>query len=149
MIIGQPPEVIASMRHPITRFLPVILVALLLFVGATSTFAQSNNVKLNGPLDTSSNGIGVRADSFEISADGTTVVYVVTDNDSDTGDEIYSVPIGGGTPVKLVTLDNSDQFLELQISPNGNFVVYTIVTSGTEFNNIGLYSIPIGGGTQT
>jgi len=70
----------------------------------------------------------------------------LTDQDTDNVDELYSVPIGGGTPpIKLNPNLNSDKDVSsfFQISPDGSTVVYT--AQGTD-EVLELYSVPIGGG---
>lgn len=61
--------------------------------------------------------------NFKITSDGTHVIY----KESTTlGDELFSIPIGGGTPQKLNgPLTSGGDVDDYTITPDGNYVVYT------------------------
>lgn len=105
------------------------------------------NTKLNGTIVSGGDvsfGAGKR---FQISPNSQTVVYLA-DQDIDGTPELYSVPIGGGSVVKLNgTLAGTDGVRAFKISPDGQFVVYV----ADELDNFDdeLYSVPIGGGAST
>jgi len=83
--------------------------------------------------------------ALEVSADGSTVVFLA-DHDTYDVDELYSVPVSGGTPVKLngPLVSGGDVTTEFRISPDGTRVVYL---ADQETNDIvELYSAPITGG---
>ena len=86
-----------------------------------------------------------RAGGFVVSPDGTRVVYSADQNTDDVV-ELYSVPIAGGTAVKLnpALVAGGDVF-NRAVSPDGSRVVYSAdqQTDGI----IELYSVPITGGT--
>lgn len=100
------------------------------------------NPSLSGARD-------VLSTSVRISPDSSTVVYRA-DQDTDDVQELYSVPIGGGTVTKLNSplpaggdVDSS----EFRISPDSRTVVYI---AEQEANNLDeLFSVPIGGGPST
>jgi len=100
-------------------------------------------VKLNPPLPHNSY---VSWEEFEISADSRRVVYIA-DQDSNAVWELYSVPIGGGAPVKLnaaLCADCDVRFYSgFQISADGNRVVY-LADQDTD-GVYELYSVPIDG----
>ena len=99
-------------------------------------------VKLNGPLV--AGGGQVNDFTFEISPDSSRVIYR-TDQDVDNRKELYSVPIGGGTVVKLngpmVTGGNVDSYLP---DPDSERVVYIADQQSNDVFE--LYSVPIAGG---
>lgn len=110
----------------------------------TSTTAQ---IKLH-PALSAENSI----EYYEISPDGSTVVYIA-DRDNDDVFELYSVPVTGGTNAKLngalvaggdVSFGSGKRF---QISTNSQTVVYLAdqEIDGTPE----LYSVPISGGSVT
>jgi hypothetical protein len=85
--------------------------------------------------------------SFEISADSSRVVYRA-DQQTDDVDELYSVPLGGGTATKLNgTLVSSGDVHQFEISPDSSQVVYRAdqVTDNVQE----LFRVPLGGGTAT
>jgi len=103
-------------------------------------------VKLNGPLIS---GGDVSPYSQEFSPDSSFVLYNA-DQDTDGVNEIYSVPSGGGTPVKLNdTLVAGGNVFSigsgLQFSPDSSRVLYTADQDTDEIFEI--YSVPSGGGT--
>lgn len=113
-----------------------------LFFLPAVAFAGTFPVKLNGPLVA-----GGDVSTRTISPDNTTVVYRA-DQDTDGVFELYSVPIGGGTAVKLnvaLSSNNSD-VNTFQITPDSSTVVYTAdPTQGADQ----LFTVPITGGAST
>ena len=99
-------------------------------------------VKLNDPLVTGGN-INVQ----RISPDNSTVVFTA-DAEIDGVNELYSVPIGGGTVTKLnPALSGSRDVNTFQITPDSSTVVFI-----ADVDTVGedeLYSVPIDGGTAT
>ena len=77
------------------------------------------------------------------------VVYLA-DQDVDTVNELYSVPITGGTPIPIklngMLVSNKD-VLSFAISPNSQRVVYLADQTQDTLNE--LFSVPIGGGTAS
>ena len=120
------------------KFIEILFV---LPVLANSSFAQ------RGIHERLSQGRAIEGDvvNYQISPDGATVVYLA-DQDTDEVDELYSVPVGGDTPVKLSSaLPAGVNISNYEISPDGATVVYLADqdTAGVDE----LYSVPIGGGT--
>ena len=75
------------------------------------------------------------------------MVYTA-DQDTDNVDELYSVPIAGGTPTKISgDLVDGGDVGGFQLSSDGSRVVYT-ADQDTD-NILELYSVPIAGGTPT
>ncbi len=105
------------------------------------------SIKLSGPMVA---GGGVyhtpSAPAFLISPDGSRVAYEA-EQDTSGVFELYSVPIEGGTPVKLngslVQNGNVRQFSS-RISPGGSHVIY--LASQETFPVNELYIVPITGG---
>ena len=63
-------------------------------------------------------------------------------------DEVYSVPIGGGTATKLNDpVTTNGRIIDFSLSPDGNTVVYIGDQDTDEITE--LYSVPVGGGTVT
>ena len=101
--------------------------------------------QLNGPL-----AVGETVGYFELSEDSSTVIYStgLFDADEVPSTGLYSVPINGGTVIRL-----SGPFAEgsgvsgAEISPDSSTVVYESdqETAGVRE----LYIVPIGGGTAT
>lgn len=90
-----------------------------------------------GPFATSD------VDSFAISADGSTVVYRA-DETTDNVDEIYAVPIGGGSPLHLNgSLDSGGDVRGFAISGDSSTVVYS--ADQDDDNVVELYSVSIAG----
>jgi Tol biopolymer transport system component len=86
----------------------------------------------------------------EISPDGSRVLYWA-DQDIDQVTELYSVPIDGGTPVKLNTPLVAGRAVipavQSHVSPDGSRVVYM---ADQDTNDVfELYSVPIAGGAVT
>ena len=101
-------------------------------------------VKLNAELP--SNG-DVRYYGLQFSPDGSRVLYRAN-QDTDSIFEIYSVPVMGGTPVKLnaeLILGGEVSSSGLQFSPDGSRVLYL---ADQETDDVWeLYSVPATGGT--
>lgn len=82
--------------------------------------------------------------SFSISPGGDRVVFV-HDATVDGAEELWRVPIGGGTPVRLSgLLPSGAQVIDHAITPDVTRVVY--VAPQNTFAVHELYSVPIGGG---
>ena len=81
--------------------------------------------------------------SFQISPDGRYAVYLA-DQDTDGVNELYSVLLGGGSPVRLnPILPSGRNVTSFQISPDSSRVVYQAnQETATVFE---LYSVPLGG----
>jgi dipeptidyl aminopeptidase/acylaminoacyl peptidase len=98
-------------------------------------------IKLNAAL---AYGGRVNPEFFEITPDSQTVVYMV-DTDGNSQDEIYRVPITGGTNLPVVgVMAPGRGVLAMQLSPLGDRVVYT--SNHDENEKFELYSVPITGG---
>ncbi|MCB1633167.1 MAG: PD40 domain-containing protein [Xanthomonadales bacterium] len=99
--------------------------------------------KLNPPLP--GGGRQVLFTRF-ISGDSSTVVYLA-DQETNNVNELYSVPIGGGTVIKLndPLPDGGDVGLfGIKLSPDGSTMVYS---ADQETNNLHeIFSVPVGGG---
>jgi Tol biopolymer transport system component len=101
-------------------------------------------VKLNGPLVAGGN---VSTNGLAFSPDSSRVLYVA-DQDTDTVQEIYSVPSAGGAAVKLngpLVAGGGVFFLGQQFSPDGSRVLYFADQDTDTVNEI--YSVPSTGGT--
>ncbi|MCH2065069.1 MAG: hypothetical protein MK194_15245, partial [Roseibacillus sp.] len=100
--------------------------------------------KLNGALPAGGNAFS----GFQVSPDGSTVVYVA-DQDTNNVFELYSVPIGGGATTKLNGALPAGGFVYsgFHVSPNGSTVVYRADQDTDRV--LELYSVPIGGGATT
>lgn len=96
--------------------------------------------KLNGPLVA---GGDVQSE-FYITSDGNTVVYLAEEQTNN--EELYRVPITGGTSVKLNgPLDNDDVEEDFVVSADGQYVVYRAEPAGAFFVDE-LYSVNLSGG---
>jgi Tol biopolymer transport system component len=102
-------------------------------------------VRLNGPLVPGGDVLDFTR--FEINSTGTRVVYLA-DQESDQVHELFSVPITGGTGVKLngPLPAGGIVFDFFQINPAGNRVVY--VASELHEGDFELFSVPITGGAN-
>lgn len=103
-------------------------------------------LRLNGDLVPGGDVVAANADAdFQISADGQWVVYVA-DQIEDSVFELFSVPLQGGTPIRL----NADfaslgsDVVDFQISGDGQQVVYLADQDSND--TFELYSVPIAGG---
>ena len=120
---------------------------LLLVIALMTSISVVSQVKLHPDLTADAS-----IEYFEISPDGSTLVYVA-DRDTDDVFELYSVPLTGGTNTKLsgTMVDGGDiQFSTLrrfQFSPDGQTVVYLADQDidGTPE----LYAVPTSGGSVT
>jgi Tol biopolymer transport system component len=100
--------------------------------------AEVANWKLNSPLVP-----GRDVSSFQISPDGAWVVYLA-DQDTSGAEELYSVPIRGGTPIRLTGYLPAGCAVEgYEISANSKWVVYRAPQDNPTVME--LYSVPIGG----
>jgi Tol biopolymer transport system component len=102
--------------------------------------------KLNGAL---ANGGDVDGGGLRISPDGSRVLYVA-DQDTDETLELYSVPIAGGTPLKLsgsLVLGGNVASGSAQFNAAGNRVLYV---ADQNINSVDeLFSVAASGGTPT
>jgi len=125
------------------RFAPAVSAALL----AAQPLSAAPVVKLNGdfPPPTESTPVWMyKVSEFKISPDSSLVVYKANQDRSDS-DELYSVPINGGTPVKLNGgLSAGANVIYFKIAPDSSHVVYTADQDTTGVYE--LYSVPISGG---
>lgn len=84
-----------------------------------------------------------------ISADSSTVVYL-GDQNTNAVNELFSVPIGGGTVTRLnnpLPSDGDVGLFGVELTPDGSRVIYS---ADQETNNVHeVFSVPIGGGTVT
>jgi Tol biopolymer transport system component len=95
-------------------------------------------VTLNSALVT-----GGSVQAFVISPDGSRVLYLA-DQDIDQAIDLYSVPIGGGTVVKLGGPSHASNRLFVHLTADSSRAIY-----GTDQDTPGvteIYSVPIGGG---
>lgn len=97
--------------------------------------------------------LGYQYTTFQISSDSQRVIYLADQNDDFTSDlhrtaELYSVPINGGTVVKLNHTRVSDLtvFDYFQISPDSQRVLY-YANNDKIYGVKEIYSVPINGGT--
>lgn len=96
--------------------------------------------KLNGPLVA---GGDVQSEYY-ITSDGNTVVYLAEEQTNN--EELYRVPIPGGTSVKLNgPLKNTDVEDDFVVSSDGQYVVYRAQPAGAFFIDE-LYSVSLTGG---
>jgi len=103
----------------------------------------AQGIQLNGPLARSIAGDVLEV---ELSPDGSRVVYRA-DQDQDEVFELYSVPVGGGTAVRLnrPLPAGGDVQPGFRISADSARVVYLAEQDTNDF--VELYSVPLGGGT--
>jgi len=101
---------------------------------------SSPAVNLSGPLVAN----GDVTTPYSITPDGQKVLFVA-DKDTDGVEELYGVPITGGTPTKLnPSFPSGARVDALTISPNSRWVVYRADALANGQNH--LYSVPITGG---
>lgn len=107
---------------------------------ATSPAWSTTPVQLNGILV--QNG-DVSATSLQISPDGNFVLYIA-DQDIDGADEVFVVPITGGTAVKMNgALPSTAKVTNADFSPDGQRIVYH--ANQDNVPNIELYGTSISG----
>ena len=108
--------------------------------------AGGTPIKLNGALVNSGDVLGSPTYSdFLISPDSQRVVYLA-DQNVDTLNELFSVPIGGGTVTRLNrTLTSGGDVQTFLISPDSEFVVYGADQDLDTFDE--LLALPIVGGS--
>ncbi len=101
------------------------------------------NFKLSGDLVAGGNVTNLPR--FQLSPDGRTAVFVA-DKETDNTFELYSVPVRGGTPVRLSGPPvGGSSVVMFRITSDSRHVVYRV--SGGSLPGAELYSVPIGGGT--
>jgi Tol biopolymer transport system component len=108
--------------------------------------AGGTPVKLNGSM-VANGDVAVAPAGRAISPDGSRVVYVA-DQDTDEVLEVFSVPIAGGTPVKLngpMATGGDVQTNGLSFSPNGSRVLYVADQETDGLSE--LFMVPVAGGT--
>ncbi len=82
--------------------------------------------------------------NFKITPDGTHVIYTET---TTSGDELFSIPISGGTPQKLNgPLTSGGDVLDYAITPDSNYVVYRADEIEDDF--VLLYQAPADGSSS-
>ena len=126
-------------RRLYPRMLPLaLLVGVLL---STSPLLAVSNVKLSGVMPLFGD-----VKSFQISPDGRYAVYLA-DQDTDEVSDLYSVLLGGGSPVRLNPILPVGRIVfGFRISPDSSRVVYDAFhATASDLNSIELYSVPIGG----
>ncbi len=101
-------------------------------------------VKLNPPLVAGGEVSWVW--SPQISADSSRVVYLA-DQDTNDLEELFSVPIAGGTAVKLNGTLAGGSLFDFAIAADSSRVVYRARQDSATRNE--LYSVPLAGGTVT
>ena len=120
-----------------------LIIAACLLLGSTllppgRARADSHVIRLSGHMNPSGQVM-----DFKISPDSRYVVYKA-DPDADGINELFSVPVDGGTPVKLnVPLPPGFSISGFEISPDGSRVAYGVPT-GTP-RSFDLYSVPVAG----
>ena len=103
-------------------------------------------VKLNGPLVS---GGDVSANGLQFSPDGSRVLYLA-DQATDNVIEAYTVPVSGGTAVKIngtLVAGGAVSALGLQFSPDSSRVLYLADQDSDNVDEI--YIVPSGGGVPT
>jgi hypothetical protein len=86
-------------------------------------------------------------DGYFISADSKRVIYLA-EQDVPTSQELYSVPITGGTAVKLnAALNFNSDVITYVISPDSQTVVYQALLNGNTLTHF--YGVPVTGGAST
>jgi len=100
----------------------------------------TNHVKLHADL--SGTGKDVISNRIAISDDSSTVVFIAN-LDTTTDNELYRIPITGGSPTKLNgTLASTGDVNNFVISPDSSTVIYQ--ASQDNASRVELYSTPIG-----
>lgn len=130
-------------RVPITARVAFFL---LMGMDCAAVLPAAAPVKLNGTLVTNGDVYHI-ASAFQFSPDGSHVLYLA-DQETDDLYELYIVPSGGGTPLKLNnSLVNGGDVGHglLQFSPDGSRVLYRADQDQDETFEI--YSVPTVGGT--
>ena len=105
---------------------------------STSPLLAATNIKLSGVMPSFGD-----VTAFEISPDGRYAVYLA-DQDTDGVNELYSVLLGGGSPVRLnPLLPSGRNVISFQISPDSSRVVY--LANQETATVVELYSVPLAG----
>lgn len=133
----------------IHRILSVTFVALitLFFSLKTTTTNSAPNEFINQNLSGSMQRWG-EVREYKISLDNNYVIFRA-DKDHDEIFELYSVPILGGTPIKLnepFPINSYSEVESFQISSDSKYVVYSADHPNNNVTQI--YSVPIHGGTS-
>jgi Tol biopolymer transport system component len=135
------PAALATTSRPAHRRTLAACVSLCLLPAVA--FSTGAPVKLNGPMVPGGNIL-----TSAISPDNTTVVYRA-DQDTDGVTELYSVPIAGGTPVKLnqplISVDSDVN--NFTITRDSRTVVFIADANALGVDEV--FSVPIGGGPVT
>ena len=121
------------MTHRNTKTLWMTRVSLLAISGIlilSFTFVSADSIKLVSVPD-----FGDVID-FELTSDGRFVVFTA-DMDEDDVHDLYSIPIGGGTPTKLDNVTSENGVSGFMLSHDGGRVVYGVDND--------LYSVPVEG----
>jgi Tol biopolymer transport system component len=125
----------------------VVLIGKLLDVGVTELFSVAIDggvvQRLSAPMPLGGNVLST-ADSVQITPDESRVVYAA-DQDQNNVNELFSVPIAGGTPVQLNPELPGQQVRSFHLSPDGAHVVFRVLHGAAQVNE--LYAVPVAGGT--
>ena len=97
----------------------VILITFAVLLLISFTFVTANSIKLVSMPD-----FGDVID-LEITSDDQYIVFTA-DKDIDDNPELYSIPVGGGTPTKLNNLTSENGVSGFMLSPDGARAVYVI-----------------------
>lgn len=126
-----------SRRDGLRALIPALVTALALVATITPAAAAPGDpgepIRLNPELR------GDRVDVFgpQVTPDGSMVVFGAR---TDAGWAMWSVDVGGGTPVQLV-----DRTVVPTISPTSDRIVYRLFDNSNETSNA--WTVPVGGGT--
>ena len=122
-------------RYPLFLTIGLIMVTL----WSAHSLQAATKIKVSGLMPP----FGDVGPIFQISPDGRYAVYLA-DQDTDGVLELYSVLLGGGSPVRLnPPLPFGRNVTSFRISPDSSRVVY--LTDQQTDNVIELYSVPLGG----
>jgi Tol biopolymer transport system component len=104
--------------------------------------AGGQATKLNGPL---ADHFRFEQFDFQISPDGSRVVYIAKQS-GDIGMTLYSVPVTGGTSVRLKPASaNTEDIGQYQFSPDGRSIVFRTFHQGYPPQSGELFMAPIDG----
>ncbi len=121
-------------------FLPLVLLCAVGLSWAVPA-ARADWRSLTGPLPAHVNGL-----RFQISPDSKTVAFVA-DKDTDDVEELYAVPLAGGTPVKLnppLVAGGDVNALRFAFTPDSQQVVY--LADQEVDNRVDMFRVPVAGG---
>lgn len=102
---------------------------------------SGNRVQLNENADNRGT-----VSEFQVSPDGTTVVYQAN-QETDNRFELFRVPVAGGTPIKVNGPEVESDVREYAISPDSSLVVYLISRASGNTFVAELWAAPLAGGT--